>query len=81
MRKNKLLTYGVLAGVGYLLYKHMQSTAAPAVIVPAAAPVPVAGFGRLGYYPSGADRPFAHMSMPGAGQPFARANHNIRWWT
>jgi hypothetical protein len=82
MRKHKLLTYGLLAGAGYLLYKHMQSTAAPAVVVPAAAAATpaVSGFGRLGYFPSGADRPFARMSMPGANLPFARASHNVRWW-
>lgn len=80
MRRNKLLTYGLLAGAGYLIYKHMQSTAAPAVVVPPAA-AHVAGFGRLGYFPSGADRPFARMSMPGAGLPFSRASHGVRWWS
>jgi hypothetical protein len=61
MRKKQLMTYGLLAGAGYLIYKHMQSTAAPAVVVaaPGAATLPVAGFGRLGYYPDGSDRPFA----------------------
>jgi hypothetical protein len=60
MRKKQLLTYGLLAGAGYLIYKHMQTTAAPAVVIapPAATPT-VAGFGRLGYYPDGSDRPFA----------------------
>jgi hypothetical protein len=78
MRKNKLLTYGLLAAGAYLVYKHMQTSAAPAVVVPTATPAqPV---GRLGYFPSGADRPFARMSMPGANLPFARASHNVQWW-
>jgi hypothetical protein len=76
MRKKSLLTYGLLAGVGYMLYKHMQTVAAPAVAIAAPAPT-VAGFGT---FPSGADRPFAHMSIPGAGQPFARYNRGVRWY-
>jgi hypothetical protein len=58
MRKKQLLTYGLLAGAGYLIYKHMQTTAAPAVVVAAPAQPAVAGFGHLGYYPDGSDRPF-----------------------
>ncbi len=58
MRKKQLMTYGVLAGVGYLIYKHMQTTAAPVVVVPPAAAAGVSGFGRFGYYPDGSDRPF-----------------------
>jgi hypothetical protein len=82
MRKSKLLTYGVLGVGAYLLYKHMQATAAPAVVVPTPAATPaVSGFGRLGYFPSGADRPFARMSMPGANLPFARYSHGTQWWT
>lgn len=77
MRKNKLLTYGLLAGAAYFLYQKMQTAAVPAVAVaPATAPA-VAG---LGYFPTGADRPFAHMTIPGAGQPFARANRGVRWY-
>lgn len=59
MRKNKLLTYGLVAGVGYLIYKHMQTTAAPAVVLAPPAAAGVSGFGRLGYFPDGSDRPFA----------------------
>lgn len=79
MRKKSLLTYGVLAGAAYLLYKKMQSSAAAPVVAiapPAAAPR-VAG---LGYFPGGSDRPFAHMNIPGAGQPFARYHHGVRWY-
>lgn len=64
MRKKQLLTYGLLAGVGYMIYKQMQTTVAPAVVVAPVVPA-VAGFGgaagmgRLGYFPDGSDRPFA----------------------
>lgn len=78
MRKNKLLTYGLLAGAAFFIYKRMQSTAVPAVVVPTPAAPTV---GRLGYFPSGADRPFARMGMPGANQPFARAHYGTSWWT
>lgn len=82
MRRKHLLTYGVLGVGAYLLYKHMQAaTPAVAIAPPAAAPAPgVAGFGRLGYFPSGADRPFARMNMPGAGMPFARYSHGVKWY-
>lgn len=86
MRKNKLLTYGLLAGAGYLVYKHMQTTTAPAaVIVGTGAPAqPVAGFGRLGYYPNGQDRPFAQAyAGPGAPNldgPFARYHYGLNRW-
>lgn len=76
MRKNKLLTYGLLAGAAYFIYQKMQAPPAVAVAAPAAAPA-VSGFG---YFPTGADRPFAHMTIPGAGQPFARANRGVRWY-
>ena len=60
MRKNKLLTYGLLIGGGYLLYRHFKTPPAPAVVLPTAvAPPTVAGFGRLGYLRDGSDRPFA----------------------
>ncbi len=60
MRKKQLITYGLLAGAAYLIYKQMQP-AAPAVVVAATTPVvpAVSGFGRLGYFPDGSDRPFA----------------------
>lgn len=77
MRRKKLLMYGALGVGAYLLYKHYQATQAPAVAVtPPAAP----GVAGLGYFPSGADRPFARMSMPGAGMPFSRYTHGVRWY-
>jgi hypothetical protein len=76
MRKKSLMTYGFLAGAAYLLYKHLQTSAAPPAIAVAPAGT-VAGFG---YFPSGTDRPFAHLSTPGAGQPFARYHHGVRWY-
>lgn len=72
MRKKSMLTYGLLAAGAYLVYKHMQASAAPpAVAVVPAAPA-VSGFG---YFPSGADRPFT-----GRNQPFARATQGVRWY-
>lgn len=60
MRKKQLLTYGLLAGGAYLLYQHFKTPPAPAVVVATpAAPPTVAGFGRLGYFRDGSDRPFA----------------------
>lgn len=59
MRKKQLITYGLLAGAAYLIYKNMQTTVAPAVVVAPAAVPAVSGFGRLGYFPDGSDRPFA----------------------
>lgn len=81
MRRNKLLKYGLIAGGAYLAYQWYQKSQAPVVAVtPAAttaAPPAVAG---LGYFPSGADRPFARLTMPGAGMPFSRYSHGVRWW-
>jgi hypothetical protein len=85
VRKKSLLTYGLLAGVGYLVYRHLQTSAAPAVaIAPAAAAPGVSGFGRLGYYPNGQDRPFAQANAgPGAPNfdgPFSRHYYNLNRW-
>ncbi len=85
MRKKKLLTYGLLAGAGYLLYRHFQTQAVPAVVVPQIAPPQgVSGFGRLGYYPAGHDRPFAQAyagpGTPNVDGPFARYYNGISRW-
>ncbi len=78
MRKKSLLLYGGLAVAAYYVYKHMQATAAPAIAVaPAAAPPTMAGVGRLGYFPSGVDRPFAPAALKA---PFARYNAGARWY-
>jgi hypothetical protein len=63
----------------------MQKTAAPAITLPApagnAGALPVAGFG---YFPSGADRPFAQANAgpgtPNIDGPFSRYYHRTRWW-
>lgn len=57
MRKKQLMTYGLLAGAGYLLYKHMQTNAAPVAVAAAVIPPP-AGVSGFGYLPDGSDRPF-----------------------
>lgn len=54
MRTNKLLKYGLFAGIGYLIYKQMQP-AAPVVAVTVPSAPAVSGFG---YFPDGSDRPF-----------------------
>jgi hypothetical protein len=56
MRQKQLITYGLLAGVGYLIYRNMQTSAAPAAV--AAAIAPPAGVAGFGYFPDGSDRPF-----------------------
>lgn len=83
--KSKHRTLFLLAGAGVAYYLYQKSQTPAVVSVPPAV-VPttgVSGFGLaggMGYFPSGADRPFARMTMPGAGMPFARASHGVPWY-